>query len=206
MGQHEPESAGQYAPESGGQYGRNSHIADKNNAIQHFSNIENEIAKLIETKNDFTAFVILALGIEFIGVFLDGKDFDAGKSEFRFTNGLDEFKNKWYHTNRKLVFKHFRGPLVHQLRPSDQIILTSICKNNANPEEHLKKTDETYTFVLEVLFQDFKEAVTRLKTKLSKKNSPLNKIKPESDFISKNDQGASAGTKSNQTKEAESKR
>lgn len=69
-----------------------------------------------------------------MGSFFDEKDFnDFGQSDKRFKNALTNlFKNKWYNNNSDWVFKNFRGPLIHQYRPGDAILLTSYCKNGAD--------------------------------------------------------------------------
>jgi hypothetical protein len=141
---------------------------------------------LIATKNDFIGFIIIALGIEFLGSFYDEKDFnDFGQSDKRFKNALTNlFKNKWYNNNSDWVFKNFRGPLIHQYRPGDAILLTSYYKNGAELKLHLETVDGKRIFVLEQLFADFKLAIQKFKNEIKKTSNSLNKAKINGEFMS----------------------
>jgi len=163
----------------------NSTIKNKNSGLEHLDIIIADIDSLISNKQDFLAFIIIALGIEFTGNFYDGKDFnDFGQSEIRFKNGVSNlFKNKWYKNHTVWMFKDFRGPLIHQYRPGDTILLTSYCKNKAALDLHLTTVDGKTVFVLEQLFIDFKYAVQKLKNEFSKPSNSLNKEKINGDFM-----------------------
>jgi len=152
-------------------------------SIEHLDTIINDVQIMINKKIDFNAFIIITLGIEYLGNFSDEKDFTEFKqSETRFKNGLDYFKNIWYKNNKDLLFKELRGPLIHQYRPGDKIRLTSYCKQNAPLQDHLKKDNlENRILVLEKFFEDFKEAVDRFKNKLKAYNS-LNKDKLNAEY------------------------
>lgn len=176
-------------------------IEENTKALEHFDNIEKEINHLILSDCDFTAFLVLSIGIELLGAFVDGKGFsESGNSESRFTNGLEFFKNTWYKKNKQWIFKNYRGALVHQYRPGEGILLTSVFKNDADIKTHLTVKDGNVLFVLEQLFADFKQAIEKLKTTLSRQNS-YNKDKPNEDYIYKNKDGDTGGTKSNQSTE-----
>jgi hypothetical protein len=146
-------------------------------SIEHIDNIIAQINGLIEKKEDFTAFILIALGIEYLGSFFDSKPFfECGQSEIRFNNGIDLFKNKWYSNNKQWLYRNFRGPLVHQFWTGTEILLTSNCKNKAPLKVHLETNNNKRIFVLEKLFEDFKVAALTLKN-LSQKENSLNKEK-----------------------------
>ena len=121
-----------------------------------------------------------------MGSFYDEKGFnDFGQSDKRFKNALTNlFKNKWYNNNSDWIFKNFRGPLIHQYRPGDAILLTSNCKNGADLKMHLKVVDGKRLFVLEQLFNDFKLAVNKFKNEIKKISNSLNKTKINEGFMS----------------------
>lgn len=54
------------------------------NSIDHIDVIIDDIQRQIDFKQDFVAFILIVLGIEFIGSFSDDKSFrDFGQSEFK---------------------------------------------------------------------------------------------------------------------------
>ncbi|MFA6979991.1 MAG: hypothetical protein WC209_11795 [Ignavibacteriaceae bacterium] len=137
-------------------------------AVDNIINIIDDVYRLIEKKEDYIAFIIIAIGIEFLGAFYDDKEFtDFSQSEIRFCNGLKNlFKNNWYKQNQSFLFKSFRGPLIHQYRIGSGILLTSNCKNGASIEEHLKTMDNDRVFVLEGFFEDFKDAADKFRNSI----------------------------------------
>lgn len=63
----------------------NPTIIKTNSGLEHLDTIISNIQSLIDNKQDFIGFVVIALGIEFIGCFYDGNDLnDFGQSEKRF--------------------------------------------------------------------------------------------------------------------------
>lgn len=154
-------------------------------AIQHIDTIIGDVEGLIQNKQDFIGFIIISMGIEFLGSFYDSYPFDKLKqSETRFTTGLKNlFKNKWYKNNATWLFKCFRGPLIHQYRTGENIYLTSVCKNKAPLSEHLKKKDDRLILVLEQFFIDFKDAAKSFSNLVNKTNS-LNKQKLQQEYSS----------------------
>ncbi|QNA42944.1 hypothetical protein [Lacibacter sediminis] len=164
----------------------NSIIKKTNSGLDHLDIIIADIDGLISNKQDFIAFILIALGIEFMGSFYDEKDFnDFGQSDTRFKNALSNlFKNKWYKNNGDWMFKDFRGPLIHQYRPGDTILLTSNCKNKADLKLHLRSVDGKKIFVLEQLFSDFKLAVQKFNNEIKKASNSLNKAKINDGFMS----------------------
>jgi hypothetical protein len=140
--------------------------------VQHIDTIIADIQDHIDKKQDFVGFILVSLGIEFIGSFFDAKDFnDHGLSDKRFKNGLSLFKKNWYQQNKDFLFKQLRGPLIHQYRTGTKVSLTSACKNDADLTLHLKSDNGKTIFVLEQLFADFKEACEKLKIQVNKPNS-----------------------------------
>lgn len=151
-----------------------------NSALEHLDIIIADVKNLIARKQDFISFIIISLGIEFMGSFYDTYDFtDFGQSGKRFKLALSNlFKDKWYQSNTEWIYKNLRGPLIHQYRPGGEISLTSQCKNEAPLDSHLKKSDDgKIIFVLEQLFEDFKLAVQKFKNEIEKPSNPLNKEK-----------------------------
>ena len=155
-------------------------------AIEHVDNLIGDIEEHIKNKQDFVAFILIALGIEFMGSFFDEKEFNLpGNSDSRFKNGISKlFKKEWYKNNATWIYKQFRGPLIHQYRTGDEILLSSVCKNNAPISEHLVLKKGKRVFILEGLFADFKEAVDRLKniTRLQKQNH-ITSCKIEQEYL-----------------------
>jgi hypothetical protein len=140
-------------------------------SVQHIDTIIADIDYQITSKKDFVAFVLIALGIEFLGNFFDTNPYDMkGESETRYGNALSNLFPDWYKNNQTWMYKEFRGPLIHQYRTGDEIYLTSVCKNNAKLTDHLKKIDNKRIFVVETLFADFKKAADRLKNITQKTN------------------------------------
>jgi|GEM_PF-7008598 len=142
-------------------------------SIEHLENITSNIESLISKEMDFNAFISIALGVEYLGSFLDDKEFTDYKQSFtRFKNGLDFFKNSWYKNNKEFLFKQFRGTLVHQYRNGSSLILTSNCVHNAPLSDHLKKTENgIIVLIVEQLYIDFKEACLRFRNTLMKEHS-----------------------------------
>jgi hypothetical protein len=153
--------------------------------LDHIHNLTGDAERLIAAKEDFVAFIVLALGTEFLGSFYDADDFNKyGNSETRFKNALKNlFKNNWYNNNLTWMYEQFRGPLVHQYRMGPEIALTSVCKNNAPLDHHLKMEATKRIFILEQYFADFKAALKSLENLVEKKNNSLNKDKLEQEYM-----------------------
>ena len=123
-------------------------------STEQLDNIEADIEQCIKHNQHFVAFVLIALGIEYLGALLDDKEFaDLGQSKQRFTKGLKLFKNEMYKENSDLLFKEFRGALLHQYRPGINFILAF-----GDPNKHLTKNKEATILIAEVFFEDFQNA------------------------------------------------
>ena len=131
---------------------------------EHLDTIITDIKGLLESNNDFVAFIILVIGIEFLGSFKDTENFSQERmSEIRFKNGLKYFNKNWYKTNNKLLYADLRCPLIHQYRPGDKFYLTSMQITNASQKDHLNERDGKIILVLECFFEEFEKAVHKLK-------------------------------------------
>lgn len=129
-------------------------------------------------------FIYLAVGIEYLGACLDGHDFlKEGESENRFNKALKKlFPNK-YHPFAKAdakisLYKQFRCPFVHQLRPGQDIAVTHRNESNKEGTTHLKRTKNgMLILVLEDLFDDFEKAGRELVRLDQMKKLPTKKLK-----------------------------
>ncbi len=147
-------------------------------ALEHVDIIIADIHDHIDKKSDFVGFILISLGIEYLGCFLDEKPFsDFGQSKSRFKNGLSFFKNNWYKNNSEWLFESFRGPLVHQYRIGAGLLITSNCKNGADLNLHLREYQNNKIFVLEQLFEDYKQAVKKFKHEATRQGNSFNKEK-----------------------------
>jgi hypothetical protein len=153
-------------------------------AEEHVELLINNVQCLIDSKLDFHAFIVLSIGIEFLGAFTDSEDFnDFGLSKSRFENSLEHwFTNKWYKEKKAWVFENLRGPLVHQYRAGKEILLTSKCKNDVDLSKHLTVSDGKIIFVLEQLFDDFKKAHEKRKREFDKENNPYKGTKAKEGY------------------------
>lgn len=153
-------------------------------AQEHINLINENIQCLINSKLDFHAFIILSIGIEFIGAFTDSFDFNEfGESKSRFKNAFDHwFSNGWYKEHKGWIYENLRGPLVHQYRAGKEILLTSKCKNGVDLSLHLTDSDGKTIFVLEQLFEDFKSACDKLKREFEKEDNPYKDTKMEEKY------------------------
>ncbi|REE07628.1 hypothetical protein DFQ09_1162 [Winogradskyella pacifica] len=163
----------------------NSAHQENTTTKKHISLLTENIQEFINSKNDFQAFIILSIGIEFLGAFVDEKDFNEfGQSQNRFENSLKHwFNNKWYEQNRTWIYQNLRGPLVHQYRPGKEILLTSKCKNNIDLEKHLTKSNGKTIFVLEQLFADFKKACEKIDREMNNDKSPYKNTKMSEKYM-----------------------
>jgi hypothetical protein len=142
---------------------------------QEIFTLENQIETLIKDaetlisiKQDFVAFIILSIGIEILGMALEGSEssFEEHDSKNRFINGCKLFKKKYYSGNANNIYIWLRCWLVHQYRIHPKISLTSYIKNPAlRSEMHLKtdKVTRKKIFIVEELLNDFIIAFENMK-------------------------------------------
>lgn len=157
---------------------------ESTSAEEHIDLLIKDVENLINFKLDFQAFIVIAIGIEFLGAFTDTDDFnDFGLSKQRFLNSLDHwFKNK-YQEKKTWLFENLRGSLVHQYRPGKEIFLTSKCKNGVDLSKHWTIEEGKTIFVLEQLLIDFKMACEKLKREMININSPYNDSKMKEKYL-----------------------
>ncbi|MCK6639449.1 MAG: hypothetical protein L6Q81_05135 [Bacteroidia bacterium] len=159
-------------------------LKSENSAIEHGEVICAMVQGLIDQKLDFQAFIALSTGIEYLGAFLDNFPFSKyGKSELRFTNALKLlFQDKWYHDNALWMFQQVRGPLIHQCRTGDSVLLTSNCVHKIDLAENRKVIEGKTQLVLEQLFEDFKSAYAKLKVLASENTERVSPVKRDEPF------------------------
>jgi hypothetical protein len=92
-----------------------------------------DYARIMETRESTLGkFILIAVGIEFLGACLDRQHLNAtGRSEKRFNTAIRElFPKKYHHFSRQEsipnLFVDFRCPVIHQFRPGKSVILYSI--------------------------------------------------------------------------------
>ena len=117
----------------------------------------------------FSKFLLLAVGIEYLGACLDDFPFDEPKeSENRFNKSLKKLFPKSYGEFAKksakvYLFEEFRCPFVHQLRPGKKISLTHRLESKKEGTSHLHYIKNGgLVLVLEDLFDDFEKASKKL--------------------------------------------
>jgi hypothetical protein len=136
-----------------------------------------DIKKLIDSGFEFFAFILICQGIEYLGNFYDSNDLnDFGKSECRFKIALKNlFSNIFYKNNQKWLFEHLRGSLIHQIRPSDDMLLTSL-KNGCPENMHLKreKKHQRRIIIIESLYNDFEKACKKFVREIKDKPAHFN--------------------------------
>ncbi len=141
-------------------------IKYETNAIGHGEVIVSLVQSLIDSKIDFQAFMAICTGIEYLGSFSDSSPHNKyGESKNRFERSLKTlFENEWYQKNAQWIFEQLRGPLLHQYRTGDSVLLTSRCCHPDSSPKHLDVIDGKTQFVLEDFFEDFKAAYAKLRT------------------------------------------
>jgi len=112
-------------------------------------------------------FMVIALGIEFLGACLDKQHLNAtARSEKRFNSALLRlFPNKYHHFAKMgsvpYLYTDFRCQVIHQFRPAKTVFL---CSSDAvNPTAHLTYNNEgSLILVAEVFYQDLAAAALKL--------------------------------------------
>jgi len=150
----------------------------------------NETVKSLECSqpSPLIKFLPIAAAIEFLGACYDELPFKTPKaSETRFKKALQELFDKKYHKYAKADSKHylyekFRCGMVHQLRPTGGIMLTTRREAKEDGNTHLcSGPNETIILVLEDLYDDLKAASEKLKRKFQ--SGKLTNKKQDKDYI-----------------------
>lgn len=134
----------------------------------------------------FIKFINLAIGIEYLGAFWDNNDFmEEGLSEKRFNKALKKLFPKKYQRfsksgNEFYLYKQFRCPFVHQLRPGKKVVVTHRAESQKEGTTHLEPTKNGFlVLVLEDFFDDFESACNKLFDFEKKKKLPSKKLKQD---------------------------
>jgi len=124
----------------------------------------NQIGTLIDQGFHYFAFILICQGIEYLGNFYDPLDFDNhNMSGNRFKIALSRlFKNSFYKHNLTWLYENLRCNIVHQIRPSGDILLTSNSLNGCPLRKHLRLENDKRIFVIEVFYNDFCKACYKL--------------------------------------------
>ncbi|MCX6227225.1 MAG: hypothetical protein NTV01_21170 [Bacteroidia bacterium] len=92
-----------------------------------------DFAKIMESKESAIGkFILIAVGIEFLGACLDKQHIRAtARSEKRFNTAIRElFPKKYHHFTRQEsipnLFVDFRCPIIHQFKPGKSLTLCSL--------------------------------------------------------------------------------
>ena len=137
-----------------------------------------ETDKLIKSGINQSAFLIIALGIETLGSFLDTKPMKAvNQSKVRFSHAINRLMPVSYRAlnNNHWFYDKLRTSLTHTFTPSTFLILTD--KNDKKfGDKHLHKIGNQVVLVAEDFQSDFKKACLRLIDGMNKGFIPQKKL------------------------------
>ncbi len=118
-------------------------------------------------------FILIAVGIEFLGACLDKQHMKAtARGEKRFNLALTKLFPKKYHHFTKLgavpnLYNDFRCSILHQLKPEKSLILFS--RNEAGENRHLTYNQQgALIIVAEDFYQDLQSAAYEMIKMLEK--------------------------------------
>ncbi len=144
-----------------------------------------DLRKMIDLELHYYAFSVICQGIEVMGSVYDQHDIDdPNLSKNRFNNAVSNlFGDRRYREKQHLFYSVLRGPLIHQLRPGPNLLISSARKDGINPANHLTKHEsETTVLVIEQFYEDFVGAFENFKKELARR-SDLDRRKAEQPFI-----------------------
>jgi len=132
-----------------------------------------DFARIMESKESAMGkFILIAVGIEFLGACLDRQHLKAtARSEKRFNSAIRELFPKKYHhyTMQKSIpnlFVDFRCPVIHQFRPGKSLILSSL--DETDRHNHLSyHAGGSLILVVEEFYKDLTLAATEMIKQLS---------------------------------------
>ncbi len=136
--------------------------------------ILSDFVRMMETKQSTIGkFIIIAVGIEFLGTCLDRQHVKAtARSEKRFNSAIIQLFPKRYHHFSKLgsvpyLYSDFRCPVIHQFRAGKQILLISGGDVSDLGLPHLSLNAEgALVLKAEDFFEDLKFAAIELVKKI----------------------------------------
>lgn len=146
------------------------------------------IGKLVDAEFHYYSFIIIGQGIEFLGSLFDDQPFDKHIPDgYRFKNALSKnlFPNSFYKQNQDWLYNNFRCSLIHQIRPSEELLLTSNSINKYPEEKHLKKLEgsDKRVIIIELLYRDFKKACEKVIKMIERKDSQLDQAKIVENYL-----------------------
>lgn len=114
-------------------------------------------------------FILIAVGIEFLGACLDKQHMKAtARSEKRFNMAITRlFPKKYHHFVKKdsipNLYFDFRCPIIHQFKPGSSIFLSSLVTEQKPNFQHLSyHADGSLILVAEELYLDLASAANAL--------------------------------------------
>jgi hypothetical protein len=136
-----------------------------------------DFARLMEAPNSVVGkFIVIAVGIEFLGACLDRQHLNAtGRSEKRFNTAIRElFPMKYHHFTRQEsipnLFVDFRCPVIHQFRTGKSLSLSSL--DEYDRHSHLKyHPGGSLILVAEEFYKDLASAASELVNRIGSKES-----------------------------------
>jgi len=154
---------------------------DSNKSLQLIEQIRqvilNDYGRIMNTPESTVGkFILIAVGIEFLGACLDKQYMNAtSRSEKRFNMAITKlFPKKYHHFVREgsvpYLYTDFRCPVIHQFRAGKTIRLFSEYEGNAGL--HLTyNSDGLLILVAEEFYRDLSEAAQKLITGFTGKDS-----------------------------------
>jgi len=129
-----------------------------------------DFAQLIEARDSvYGKFILIAVGIEFLGACLDKQHLNAtARSEIRFNSAIMKLFPKQYHHFVKKesvpnLYLDFRCPIIHQFRCGKSIALYSNTQNDFSGQKHLNYHSEgALMLIAEDFYRDLAAAGNKL--------------------------------------------
>jgi sulfur transfer complex TusBCD TusB component (DsrH family) len=136
--------------------------------------ILNDFVRIMETKQSTIGkFIIIAVGIEFLGTCIDRQHMKAtARSERRFNSAITLLFPKKYHHfvkqgSEPYLYSDFRCPVIHQFRGGKQVLLISDGVSAISGISHLSFSAEGCLILkAEDFFEDLKFAANELIKKM----------------------------------------
>jgi len=117
----------------------------------------------------FAKFLLLAVGIEYLGACLDELPFnEPNESEKRFNRAIRKLFDKKYHkhANKSAIvylYKDFRCCFVHRIKPGKSIVISHLDESKRERTKHLEHVvGGPLVLVLEDFYNDYEKACNRL--------------------------------------------
>jgi hypothetical protein len=125
-----------------------------------------DFAQVMESREStIGTFIMIAVGIEFLGACLDKQHMNASaRSEKRFNMAIVQLFPKKYHHFAKqgsvpYLYSDFRCPVIHQFKAGKSIALCNATDANDFNYKHLEyNTEEALVLVAENFFRDLAAA------------------------------------------------